>query len=175
MKRWLKRVRGILGMGLIWGLAWGIVGGAIMEGIVDPHGEILDMWPQALTVPGFLLGVVFAVMLSLTDRRRRFDELSIRRFAGLGAVAGAVLGSLFVAAGMVPIPDLPGSTLSGLPLWLRTGVIVGPMAALSAACASGSLMLARVAQGRQLAASDTEGASPALPPAGAKERSGGNA
>ena len=54
MTRWLRRIRAAVGMVLIWGVGWAIIGGAIMEGIVDHHGKILDMWPQTLSIPGFL-------------------------------------------------------------------------------------------------------------------------
>ncbi len=80
MKTLLRRLRGALGMGLTWALGWAVVGGAVMEGIVDPDGRILDMWPQTLAIPGFLGGVVFAFLLWIAEGRRRFDELSLPRF-----------------------------------------------------------------------------------------------
>lgn len=140
MTKWLRRIRGAVGMGLTWAVGWAIIGGGIMEGIVDPHGKILDMWPQTLAIPGFLLGVVFSVVLSIAERRRRFDELSFPRFAGLGAVAGVALGSLAIAAGAFP----------GVPLLLRAAGIIGPLTALSAVSAAGSLALARMAEDRGL-------------------------
>ncbi len=140
MKKWLKRVRGALGMGVTWAIAWGVIGGAIMEGIVDREGRIVDMWPQLLAMPGFLLGVAFSVMLWMSEGRRRFDELSVARFAGLGAAAGAVLGTLFLAAGIFP----------GIPLLVRAAVVLGPLTVLSAASATGTLALARLAVDRGL-------------------------
>jgi hypothetical protein len=140
--KWLKRLRGALGMGITWALAWAIVGGAIMEGIVDPNGRILDMWPQTLAIPGFLSGVLFSVVLGLTEGRRRFEELSLSRFARWGAVAGAVLGGVALAAGALP----------ALPLVLRLAVLFGPTTLLGAASASGTFVLAKKAAGRQLLA-----------------------
>ena len=140
MKRWLKRIRGALGMGLTWALGWGLIGGAIMEGIVDPDGQIVDMWPQLLAMPGFLLGVLFSIALWMSERRRRFDELSIPRFATIGAAAGAVLGTVFLAAGIFP----------GIPLLLRAAVVLAPLTVLSAASATGTLALARLAVDRGL-------------------------
>ena len=140
MKSWLRRLRGAVGMGLTWAIAWAVVGGGIMEGIVDPHGRILDMWPQTLAIPGFIGGVVFAGMLWAAEGRRRFDELSLPRFGALGALVGVVLGGLAVAAGAA----------SGVgALWLRAAVIVAPVTLLSAASATGSLALARKAQQRE--------------------------
>lgn len=137
MKSWFRRLRGAFGMGLTWAIGWAIVGGGIMEGIVDPHGRILDMWPQTLAIPGFVGGVVFAGMLWMAEGRRRFDELSLPRFGALGALVGVMLGGLAVAAGA-------GSGVASF--WLRTAVIVAPVTLLSAASATGSLALARKAQ-----------------------------
>jgi hypothetical protein len=60
----------------------GIVGGVVMEGIVDTNGRIADMWPQTLAILGFFKGVAFSVVLSLAERRRRFQEQCMYR-AGL--------------------------------------------------------------------------------------------
>lgn len=134
MKPLVRRLRGTLGMGLTWAVAWAVVGGGIMEGIVDPNGELLDMWPQTLAVPGFLGGVVFSGLLWLREGRRRFDELSLPRFAGWGALAGALLGGLALGAGALP----------GIgSVWLRAAVLMGPVAVMSAASAAGSLAVAR--------------------------------
>src|SRR4030095_359325 len=92
MQQRLRRIGGAIGMGLTWAIGWAVVGGAVMEGLVDPHGKILDMWPQTLAIPGFLGGVVFSMVLWIAARRRRFDELSLSRFSALGAMAGLLLG-----------------------------------------------------------------------------------
>lgn len=140
MKSWFRRLRGALGMGFTWAIGWAIVGGGIMEGIVDPHGRILDMWPQTLAIPGFVGGVVFAGMLWMAEGRRRFDELSLPRFGALGALVGVLLGGLALAAGAA------GGVAS---FWLRAAVIVAPVTLLSAASATGALALARKAQQRE--------------------------
>lgn len=141
---WLKRVRGALGLGLIWSVGWAVIGGGIMEAFVDPHGEILDMWPQTLAIPGFFVGVIFAALLSLGDGRRRFEELSLTRFASWGAAAGAALGVTALGLGIFP-------GISSL--LLRTAVVVGPLALLSAASASGTFALGRYAERRARLAS----------------------
>lgn len=140
MRKWLRRIRGALGMGLTWAVAWAIVGGGVMEGIVDPDGKILDMWPQTLAIPGFVGGVVFSMLLWMAEGRRRFDELSLPRFGALGAASGVLLGALAVAAGAAP----------GAPLWLRAAVIIGPVTLLNAASAAGTLALARRGRKREL-------------------------
>lgn len=141
MKQLVRRIRGALGMGLTWAIAWAVIGGGIMEGIVDRDGQILDMWPQTLAIPGFLGGVVFSALLWASEGRRRFDELSLPRFAGWGALAGAMLGGLALGAGALPGV---GS------LWLRAAVLMGPVAVMSAASAAGSLAAARWAAAREL-------------------------
>lgn len=128
MQKWLRRIRGALGMGLIWAVGWAIVGGGVMEAFVDPNGEILDMWPQTLGLAGFLGGVVFSVVLGIAGSRRRFEELSLVAFGALGAVAG-VLAAIAMGAAVT---------------------IIAVMALLCAASAASSLALARRAEKREL-------------------------
>ncbi|MCA0374106.1 MAG: hypothetical protein LCH84_00460 [Gemmatimonadetes bacterium] len=145
MSLWFTRLRGALGMGIVWAIGWAVIGGGIMEGVVDPRGEILDMWPQTLAVPGFLVGVVFSGLVVARESRRRFDELSLTRFAGTGALAGAALGAAALAAGIFPGIE------SAL---LRAGIVLGPLTLLSAASASGTYLLARRAHQRLGAGAD---------------------
>lgn len=145
---WLKRVRGALGMGLIWAVGWAVIGGGIMEAVVDPRGEILDMWPQTLAIPGFIVGVVFSALLALGDGRRRFEDLSLARFAGWGAAAGAALGVTALGLGIFP-------GISSM--LLRAAVVLGPLTVLSAASASGTYALGRYAERRAQLASGARG------------------
>jgi hypothetical protein len=132
MPRWLRRVRSAVVVGLIWAIGWGFVGGGVMETIVDPNGRIADIWPAVLGIPGFFGGVLFSVVFSIAERRRRFDELSLPRFGAWGAVAGALLAVPAIAA-----------------FGLGAGII-GPLTILGAASASGTLALARRADDRGL-------------------------
>ena len=134
MQTWLRRVRGALGMGLLWAAGGIGVGGTIeLLDNVLPGGlamaSAVDMWPQTLAIPGFLGGVVFAVVLGVAAGRRRFDELSLPRFAAWGAVAGLLLGGLGMALG-APVVFAAITTLA------------------SAVAAAGSLTLARMAERR---------------------------
>lgn len=131
MKPWLRRIRGALGMGLIWAVVWAIIGGGVMEAFVDPNGEILDMWPQVLGIAGFLGGTAFSIVFGIAAGRRRFDELSLARFGAWGAVAGVVVGAFLMTTG-------------------APAVIIAPAALLCAGSASGSLALARRAKERAL-------------------------
>src|SRR4051794_26810298 len=93
MTKWLRRIRGALGMGLTWAVGWAVV--AVLIGLaVDRDGSMDEMWPAIGAYPGFLGGVVFSVVLAIAARRRRLGELSISRVAAWGAAAGLLVGVL---------------------------------------------------------------------------------
>lgn len=133
---WLRRVRGVIGMGLLWA-----AGGAALGGLIELLDNVLpgglamagavDIWPPALAILGFRRGVLFAVVLGIARGRRRFEELSLAQFASWGAVAGLMLGVIAMAQG------------AGL-------AFVATTTLLSAAAGAGSLALARMARGQQL-------------------------
>ncbi len=140
MKKWLRRIFGAVGMGLTWAAGWALVG-VLIELFIDPMGSLVDVWPTALAIPGFLGGAVFSAVLRIAEGRRRFDELSLPRFGAWGAVTGLLLGVLAVSAGVASaiFPDL----------WLRAAVIIGPTTLLSAVSAVGSALLFRYAAREQ--------------------------
>jgi hypothetical protein len=142
VKQWVRRVRGALAMGVVWAMIWAPV--AVLIGLImDPDGSSDEMWPVIGAYPGFIGGVVFSVVLSIAARDRRFEELSVARFAGWGALAGAIVGS---------IPFTIGDPTSAVPLWFLAGTVIGSITLLSSLSAAGSLMLARRAERRQLLA-----------------------
>ena len=141
MKRWLRRIRGAVGMGLTWAVGWALVG--VLIGLSWSLGlpmgwfvEVFDAPLPALAIPGFFGGAVFSMVLGIAGRRHRFDELSLPRFGAWGAVGGLLL----------TVPIVTVSTLSLIP----AAVAIGIVALLSAGSATGSLMLARVAEDREL-------------------------
>lgn len=137
-RRWLRRIRGAIGMGLTWAIAGAFLG-FLME-FVDPTGEIVDIWPAALAYPGFVGGVAFSAVLGIAGRHRRFDELSLPRFAAWGAVGGLLVS--LVPAALVAL----GLASTTVPVWQITAVLAGPFSLGSAIAASGSLALARLAE-----------------------------
>jgi hypothetical protein len=138
MKKWLRRIRGAVGMGLTWALVWAPV--AVLIGTaIDPDGSMDEMWPAIGAYPGFLGGVVFSVVLAIAARRRSLDELSLPRVAAWGAFAGLLVGT---------IPFLIGDPTTEIPLWQLAAVVIGSITGLSAASAAGSLALARMAEKR---------------------------
>jgi len=154
MKKWLRRIRGAVGMGVTWALGWALFGlligvtSILLPGLPwDAFFEVFDAPLPALAVPGFFGGALFSTVLGIAGRRRRFDELSLPRFAAWGAVGGLLLGLVPAAMVAVGLASVEGG---GLSLWQLTALISGPLALLSAGSASGSLMLARMAEDRAL-------------------------
>ena len=141
MKDWLRRIRGAIGMGLTWAVAWGGVGMLTMLGFVLKTGSRPDApFPLMFGVFGFVAGVIFSGVLGVVEGRRRFDQMSLPRFAAWGAIGGFLLSATFVLA--VSLRD---------PAFLSNLVVVGPVFAIAAAgSAAGSLALARRAQDRAL-------------------------
>ena len=143
MKKWLKRIRGAVGMGLTWAAVWGGVG-ALIEVVTMVLGissaiAVLEL-AAAFAIMGFIGGAAFSVVLGIAEGRRRFDEMSLLRFAGWGAVGGLLIMALVLAVSA----SAPGVTL---PFVLVAGVVGALMGAVSAA---GSLALARRADDREL-------------------------
>ncbi len=133
MRKWLQRIRGAIGMGLTWGAAWS---GAGMVLAVVTRFKADAPFPLVFGVLGFFAGITFSACLALTEGRRRFDQMSLSRFAAWGAVGGLALSAIFAKAASLSWGDV---------------LLVAPTFALaSAVCASGSLALARKAVGRGL-------------------------
>jgi len=154
MKRWLRRIRAASGMALSWAAGWALFG--LLIGVASNllpflpwryFFAVFDAPLPALAIPGFVGGALFSTVLGVAGRRRRFDELSLPRFAAWGAVGGVLLSlvpAAMVAVGLASLGD------GALGLWQLTAVVSGPLALLSAASASGSLLLARRAEKREL-------------------------
>ncbi len=137
MKRWARRIRAALGMGLTWAAAW--FGAGILLARVP--GFYSDLPFALLFAPlGFVSGIMFSGVLVAIEGRRKFDGMSLSRFASWGAVSGLLLSGIFVT----------GAALRGDPLWGEF-LLFGPaLAVSSAACAAGSLAMARRAEKREL-------------------------
>ena len=140
MKKWLRRIRAAVTMGLLWAVPWAIV--ALVIGmVVDPDESMDEMWWVIGAYPGFLGGVLFSIVLSIAERHRRLGELSIRRFAAWGAVAGLAIGVL---------PFVLGTPSAEIDVARLATVVIGSFTLMSAASAAGSLALARRAEAREL-------------------------
>lgn len=120
-------------MGFTWGAAW--AGAGIVLAVLTRF-QADAPFPLVFGVLGFLAGVTFSVFLALTEGRRRFDQMSLTRFALWGASGGLLLSALFAKAAS------PG--------WGDVLVVAPTFTLASAVCASGSLALARKSGGREL-------------------------
>ncbi len=137
-----RYLRGAVGMGLTWAVGFSI--GAPLSDVFDAvflggaAGNILgDSLLGAFF--GFVGGGVFSVALAIAGRRRSFHEMSLPRFAALGALVPSLMlvalaafwrdGSLFTPRGLVNTTFL---------------------ALMGAGFAAGTLALARKADDREL-------------------------
>ncbi len=125
MKKWLSGIRGTVAMILTWTVGWGLGFGGLME-LYDPHGQIGDVWPTALAIPGFIGGVVFSALLWIAEGRRSFDEVSLARMTTWGVVTGVVLGVL-------TIPAEVGDVSPGAAGMIGIGTALGAVAGLGSA------------------------------------------
>ena len=133
MKKWPRRIRGAVGMGLIWAMAWFGAGLVLLLVIFVVGASGADVpFPLGFGLLGFCGGVIFSGILGIAEGRRRFDQMSLPRFGVLGGVGGLLLSGIFVL-----LAGLGGKIL----------VVLGPVFALSGAgCAAGSLALAKMAE-----------------------------
>lgn len=135
MSLWLHVRRAVL-MALSWAVLWAPLG--VLTGIVmDPNETLDEPWPALGAYPGFLCGLVFAVVLAITARHRRLGELSPSRAGAWGLLAGLlVIAPLFT--------PLSGTPNTDHPLWQLRFVVLGAVVLLSAISAVGSVLVARM-------------------------------
>jgi hypothetical protein len=136
--RLLRLLRGALGMGVTWALGW-FGAGMLLRPILGVGTDDVPL-PIVFGMIGFFSGVTFSGVLGLVGGGRRFEEMSLGRFAAWGAAGGLlVFGILAVTAG-------PG----GEPL------VLAPILALAGAgSAAGTLSLARKAEEPRLLERDS--------------------
>jgi hypothetical protein len=130
-------------MGLTWAVAHFGVGVAVAlanwQFGVDAFGNgftWLAYNSLLSAATGFVCGTAFSAVLGIAEGRRRFDQMSMPRFAIWGAVGGAVVAGALTATLGWGTPSL----LANLSI----------LSLLGAGCAAGSLALARVADDREL-------------------------
>ena len=128
MKKWGRRIRAAIGMGLTWGAAW-FGAGTLLARVPGFYSDL----PFALLFAplGFVTGIIFSGILMVIDRGRSFDRMSLWRVAAWGAAIGLLLSAIF--------PALRGN-------WGELRVFAPCLATASAVAAAGSLAIARRAQ-----------------------------
>jgi hypothetical protein len=134
MSKWMRRIRGALGMGLAWALAW-FSAGMVLLFVVGPDAADVP-FPLGFGALGFLAGITFSGVLGLAEGRRSFEQMSLPRFALWGGVGGLLFAGIFVVAAAL-----------GIEAFLGLGIV---FALAGAGCASGSLALARRVDDRVL-------------------------
>ncbi len=95
MPRWLRDIRGMIGMGLTFSAGVGVVA-SMIAGLVwllpgSESGLEMIRMVIASSIWAFPIGVAFSGLLAITARGRPFDKLSLPRFAALGAGGGLLL------------------------------------------------------------------------------------
>ncbi len=95
MPRWLRVIRGMIGMGLTFSAGVGVVASmiAVLPWLLlggDSGREMIRM-VIASSIWAFPIGVAFSGVMAITARGRPFDKLSLPHFAALGAGAGLLL------------------------------------------------------------------------------------
>lgn len=109
MNAWLRRLRGALGIGVTWAGLWTAVGLGL-AGVLrilrpadfDP-GEGLGVILPVLALVGFLSGLGFALLLSLSERKRTLGELSLPRVALWGLLGSAAIPLLLGTDGTMGV------------------------------------------------------------------------
>ncbi len=129
----LRKLRGLMGVGLTWGILWATVMAAIgvIIWVVDPDsidpGDGPLIASAIVGFQGFVAGVGFGLLLSFAETRKKILDLSLIRVAIWGLLASAVL-----------------PFLTGMPIGMLWFVCL-----LGAASASASVAIARRAERRE--------------------------
>lgn len=148
MGAFFRKLRGIIGTGITWAVGWSVGWVAIGASIGLPFGNLVGTAVSGALI-GFIAGGSFAVILSIAERRRTLDQLSLMRVALWGFLGGVALPVLLS-------PRLFGA---GLPFRIAlTSFLIptGVSGLLGAGFASGSVALARREEKKLLEGLDVE-------------------
>lgn len=141
MNEVLRKVRGLLGLGVSWGALWAVIGGVIgvLVGFMTDawlwYNPILE-WGLGMGLYGFVSGVGFGKLLAFVEGRKRLGELSLPRIAVWGVLGSALVPLVFGALGMFAA----GTT------WLDVVGAMGVTAFLGGVSAPGFVAMARRAE-----------------------------
>jgi hypothetical protein len=137
----------LIGTGVTWSIPWGLLNG-LLSGTLTylfyplPEPSRLSIAIQAAinngiagAIAGFATGTVFSIVLMVAERRGTIASLRMGRFAVWGATAGGVAA--------FTLDVLFGSGSWAAANLLTAGITVGVSAGMGAACATGSLAIAR--------------------------------
>ena len=137
MPRWLRVIRGMIGVGLTFSAGVGVVASTIAGLVWLLRGsEVgLEMIPLVIgsSMWAFPIGVAFSGFVAMSARGRPFDKLSLPRFSALGAGGGLLLFGV-IAANAYDAWSV-STALANLTIFLLLG----------SGSATGALLLARKA------------------------------
>lgn len=136
MRPWMKRVRGVLGIGALWGALGTAVGatlgvavGAIFPGI--PFGIAVVNGAAGLGLFGLASGGCFAAGLAVVDRHKTLPQLTLGKHAAWGGWAGFVYSTILLIVAGPPLELL---------VLVPTSAFLG---AITAGLATGSVLVAK--------------------------------
>jgi len=133
MRKWMRRIRGGIGMGLTWAAAWAIAG-MVPRWLFGFNADV--PFPLVFGAIGFMAGVAFSGVLMVFEGRRNFDQMTLPRFATWGGLSGLLTSAVFARVASLGASDV---------------LVIAPTFVVAcAACASGSLALAKRAKMREL-------------------------
>ena len=137
----VRKLRGMLGMAVVWGVAWAPLGAlwTLIEWADTQLGVgrafLVPMPPLAAPMImcgawGFIAGAIFSVVLAAAERRRGgLAGLSLRRTAAWGALGGVVLPATMLMS--VPAINYPW-LFAALSVLFGAGSAAGGVALLEA-------------------------------------------
>ena len=136
MRGLLRRLRGLLGVGVTWGAMWGVIGAGI--GVIvslatgQPWAWSVFDWSLGMGLYGLVSGFGFGALLTLREGRRTLFELSLPRSAAWGILGAVAVPLLFGALGTF---DAGTTAMDILGAILVTGALGGIFAPASIAAA----------------------------------------
>lgn len=133
----LKRLHAIGFMAVSWAVAWAPMGALFRVVWPVEAGLGVPTWGMILgsglgwMYPGAMSGAVFALLL-VARAPRRIEVISVRRMILLGTVGGALLPTLFAAAGAFVSSNHYSWVLPLLPKYVIAGGLCGAVSLLLA-------------------------------------------
>ncbi len=144
MSNLLRRIRGAVGIAVLWALPWALTG-TLASPIIRkfeqalPPKSLLDRFSDGLLIGwyGFLAGLVFSLVLAFAARRKSLAELTTGRMVVWGFASSVLLTAPPMISMLAGRPD---GWRAEDPFYLGGSLI------LSAGCAVASLLFARRGQ-----------------------------
>ena len=138
MNRFVRKLRGLLGVGLTWGALWSVIGagvglvlGAVAPEVWDWTDRVFE-WTVGMGLYGLVFGVGFGSLLALREGRSTIFDVSLRRAAIWGTLGAAAVPLLFGALRAFEVGTTTAEVLGAI---LVTGLLGGTFASASIAIA----------------------------------------